>query len=194
MRSAFVLGRIGIRRAGPRCFNGVNTGGVFARLQSTFRTHASRSSTWRNIRSPRRILLYATANGAALGTAAFVTLSEKDNGDSDQTSEGRMLEASREEIEKKIDESERGFTRFRHEIMLFLDLYIREPICTGIRFLHLVVIFVPVIVTVPAIWIGRRVKERDDERTGTLWWYSFLVWSMEMAGPAFIKVSNHQNC
>jgi len=51
-----------------------------------------------------------------------------------------------------------------------------------------VIIFVPVIVAIPAIWIGDRVKDRDNERKGTLWWYGFLVSSMERAGAAFIKV------
>ena len=99
-----------------------------------------------------------------------------------------MLQASRDEIERKVDNDEQGFLRFRHEVVLFLDLYIWEPISTGLRFLHLVFIFVPVIVTVPALWIGRRDKKRDNERSGTLWWYWFLVKSMERAGPVFIKV------
>ena len=106
----------------------------------------------------------------------------------EQTAEGRMLQASRDEIEKRVDEDVHGIRRFRDTIVLFLDLYIWEPVCTGLRFLHLVVIFVPVILTVPALWVGRRSKERNNERRGTLWWYWFLVKSMERAGPAFIKV------
>ena len=123
-----------------------------------------------------------------MSPAAFVQLSEKDNGGTELTAEGRMLEASREEIKKKVDDNDRGFSRFRHSIVLFVDLYIWEPVCTGLRFLHLVVIFVPVMVTVPALWLGTRDSKRDNERSGTLWWYWFLVKSMERAGPAFIKV------
>ena len=119
---------------------------------------------------------------------AFVQLSEKDNGGTEQTAEGRMLEASRHEIAKKVDDDVHGFSRFKQSIIYFADLYIWEPLCTGLRFLHLVIIFVPVIVSVPAIWVGRRVREKDNERSGTLWWYWFLVKSMERAGPAFIKV------
>ena len=99
-----------------------------------------------------------------------------------------MLEVSRQEIKKVIREDDTGFTRLRHQVMLFLDIYIWEPICTGVRFLQLAAIFVPVIITVPAIWAGQRQPERDNERTGALWWYGFLVKSMEWAGPAFIKV------
>jgi aarF domain-containing kinase len=50
------------------------------------------------------------------------------------------------------------------------------------------VIFVPVILSVPVIWFGRRQTDKDGERSGTLWWYGFLVQSMELAGPAFIKL------
>lgn len=99
-----------------------------------------------------------------------------------------MLQASRKEIAKKVDDDDRGFSRLRHKVVYFLDLYVWEPLCTGFRFLHLAVIFVPVILAVPAIWVGRRQKDRNNERAGTLWWYGFLVKGMEWAGPAFIKV------
>lgn len=121
--------------------------------------------------------------------AAFVQLSEKENEGTELTAEGRMLAASRQEIKKEVKEDVHGWRRVRDSIILFADLYVWEPLCTGLRFLHLVVIFVPVIISVPAIWIGGRVKERNDERSGTLWWYWFLVKGMERAGPAFIKVS-----
>lgn len=99
-----------------------------------------------------------------------------------------MLEASRDEIKKQVKDDVHGIRRVRDSILLFLDVYIWEPLCTGARFLHLVVIFVPVIVTVPIIWFGKRKRDKDDETTGSLWWYWFLVKSMERAGPAFIKV------
>lgn len=99
-----------------------------------------------------------------------------------------MLEASREELKKEVPEDAHGLSRAWKAVYLFLDLYIYEPIATGFRFLHLAVIFLPVIATIPVIWLGRRIKERNDERAGTLWWYNFLVRSMERGGPAFIKV------
>ena len=101
-----------------------------------------------------------------------------------------MLEASREEIRKKIPDDVRGLNRLFRSIVFVVDRYIYEPIATCLRFFHLVVVFVPVIVTIPAIWLGSRKKNRDNERAGTLWWYGFLVTSMERAGPAFIKVSH----
>lgn len=115
-------------------------------------------------------------------------LSEEENDGPEDTAERRMLEVSRKEIKKEVDENDTGFTRARHQVVLFLDLYIWEPVWTGVRFLQLVVIFVPVILAVPAMWIGRRQPAHDNERTGTLWWYNFLVKAMEWAGPAFIKL------
>lgn len=128
------------------------------------------------------------AAAAALSPLAFVQISEEDNGGTEQTAEGRMLEASRDEIRKEVKDDVHGIRRLRDSIIVFLDVYLWEPLCTGTRFLHLVFIFVPVIATVPALWIGRRQKNKDNERSGTVWWYWFLVKSMERAGPAFIKV------
>jgi aarF domain-containing kinase len=119
---------------------------------------------------------------------AFVTLATTDQHD-DKTGEEHMLEASREELaEQRVPQRLREGSKVRRALYLFVDMYIFEPIATGLRFLHLVFIFVPVIVAVPAIWFGRRIPDRDNERTGTLWWYGFLVSSMERAGAAFIKL------
>ena len=130
----------------------------------------------------------ASAGAGALGTGVFLAASQKENGSPEETAEMRMLEISREEIRKHVNDDEHGIAKVVHQITLFLDIYVWEPICTGIRFLQLVVIFVPVIATVPAIWIGSRQPGRDNERSGTLWWYGFMVNAMELAGPAFIKL------
>ncbi|KAL2178215.1 ABC1 family-domain-containing protein [Thermothelomyces heterothallicus CBS 202.75] len=126
--------------------------------------------------------------GAGLAASAFLELSKQGGASPEDTGEHRMLKASRAEIRKSAGEDDGTLGWLRRRLVLFLDLYIWEPICTSFRFLQLVVIFVPVILTVPAIWIGGRVPERDNERTGTLWWYGFLVQAMEWAGPAFIKL------
>ncbi|KAI9837151.1 MAG: hypothetical protein M1837_003112, partial [Sclerophora amabilis] len=139
-----------------------------------------RSKIWRP--PPSSILI------ASLSPAAFVQLNEGQADGDDGTGEERMLEASRAEIAKVLPDDIHGLRRAGKAIYLLLDKYCIEPIATGFRFLHLVIIFVPMICTVPAIWLGSRVKERDNERSGTLWWYGFLVSSMERAGPAFIKL------
>ncbi len=158
---------------------------IFAYRQQPFsqcvRRYGSRDR-WRRQRTGRPLLLAAT-----LSPAAFIKLSEEDHKDG-KSGEEHMLEASRKEIEKKIPDDLHGMKRIFRGIWVFLDLYVYEPIATSLRFLHLVAIFVPVIITVPAIWVGRRQGERDNERSGTLWWYGFLVEAMERAGPAFIKV------
>ncbi|KUI59078.1 hypothetical protein VP1G_06359 [Cytospora mali] len=149
--------------------------------------HRQRKWQWQIPPFRGKTPLLAAANAAALGTAAFVKISEKDEG-TGQTAERRMLEISRAEIAKEVDENDTGLSRLRHKIVLFLDLYIWEPLCTGFRFLHLAAIFVPVIFAVPIMWLGKRQKDRDNERSGTLLWYGFLVKGMEWAGPAFIKL------
>lgn len=154
---------------------------------SSFRQLHTRQTAWRSNNS-KRFVLQASVGAAGLGTATFVELSQQENGNTGETGEHRMLEISREEIRKKVADDDRGLSRIVHEIALFIDLYIWEPICTGARFVQLVVIFVPVIISVPAIWFGPRDSKRDNERTGTLWWYNFLVNAMELAGPAFIKL------
>lgn len=127
-----------------------------------------------------------------LSPAAFVALSEEDEGDG-KTPEEHMLEASRAEIAKEVPENVHGIKRVWRGFLIGIDCYIIEPVATVLRFFHLVIIFVPVIGTLPIIFFGQRKKTRDNERTGTLWWYSFLVHAMERGGPAFIKVCQYTN-
>jgi aarF domain-containing kinase len=178
MRSTLTIGRLCLRQA--------------PRIRSPPLRVASRRF-YRNgdqsyFRSPPRNKGLLLAAAVSLSPAAFVQLSEKDNGGTELTAERRMLEASREEMKKTVGDDVHGFVRLKDSVVYFLDVWIWEPLCTGVRLLHLVVIFVPVIATVPALWIGTRDASRDNERSGTLWWYGFLVRSMERAGPAFIKV------
>ena len=126
---------------------------------------------------------------AALTPGAFLELAT-DGGEegNDKTGEMQMLEVSREEIRKNVAEDAKGFTRLRQSLYVWWYCYVYDPIATGFRFAHLVVIFVPVIVSFPAIWLGKRLQDHGGERAGTIWWFQFLVRSMERAGPAFIKV------
>lgn len=178
MRPAFLFGRFCLHRGAPRVLRPI------LRHRHCFSQWTRRYSLkdhWRRP-PPSGILLFG-----ALTPAAFLQLTEEESHEG-KTGEKQMLEASREEIKKKIPEDVHGLRRILRSIVFVLDQYVYEPVATGLRFLHLVIIFVPVIVTVPAIWVGARQKEKDNERTGTLWWYGFLVKSMEEAGPAFIKV------
>ncbi|KAH6617668.1 hypothetical protein B0J18DRAFT_412146 [Chaetomium sp. MPI-SDFR-AT-0129] len=123
-----------------------------------------------------------------MAASAFIELSEDGSASHGDTGEKRMLQVSRAEIRKTAGDSEGTLRWLRRRVIVLLDLFIWEPVCTCVRFLQLAVIFIPVIVTVPVIWFGKRYPERDNERTGSLWWYGFLVQSMEWAGPAFIKL------
>ncbi|KAE8440893.1 hypothetical protein EG329_006339 [Mollisiaceae sp. DMI_Dod_QoI] len=167
--------------------------GVYRQGQGARKGGGPRSQNWSwnwTWKAPPRRSGLVLAAATSLSPLAFVELSEKDNDGTEHTAESRMLAASRTELkEKKAVSSEvHGITRFKEHIIVWLDRYLWEPVCTGLRFLHLVFIFVPVIVSVPAIWVGSRDKERGGERKGCLWWYAFLVRGMERAGPAFIKL------
>lgn len=179
MRTAFALGRLCLRQKPHRLAASIARHG----------RHYSLPTPWSVFHRPPkppkgRILVWSL-----LSPAAFVALSEEDTGDG-KTPEEHMLEASRAEIAKDIPEDVHGLRRVWEAIYLFVDTMIVEPLATTFRFLHLVIIFVPVIGTMPLIWLGRRQRDHDNERSGTLWWYSFLVRSMERGGPAFIKVSS----
>jgi aarF domain-containing kinase len=136
----------------------------------------------------RTILWSGAAGGAVLSPLAFVGLAKEQSGNGEKTHEEAMLEASRKELNEQVPKALENSTKYRRGVYFFIEDYIIEPIATGFRFLHLIFIFVPVIVTVPVIWFGQRQTDKDDERAGTLWWYGFLVSSMERAGAAFIKV------
>ena len=71
----------------------------------------------------------------------------------------------------------------------FLRRKLIEPIRTGLRFLHLIWIFAPVVIAVPLLLLGT-VEDDSTERWGALVWYDFLVSRMQKAGPTFIKVSS----
>ena len=177
MRPEFTFARLAFRQSWQRQPITISTRRLF---HFQIRSHAPRKSLHRlRFRTP--VLL------ALLTPAAFVEISEgsRKNGESGEI---LMLEASRQEIEKELPDEIKGLKKVWKEFVILLDTYIYEPIATGFRFLHLVVIFVPVIATIPIIFIGARQKDREDERSGTLWWYGFLVHSMERAGPAFIKL------
>ncbi|KAI7578408.1 ABC1-domain-containing protein, partial [Hortaea werneckii] len=194
MRPAFSLGRACWRFGGeslrPQVARHVQYSIRSGRGSKSFSIAHHARHTFRRPPSP---IKGGTALLAALSPAAFVSIAEEDkknaeDGGNGQTHEGAMLEMSRKELAEQVPERLRGSKKWRKMVWRILDTYLIEPVATGLRFLHLVLIFVPVIATVPVIWIGRKQADRDGERSGTLWWYGFLVNSMERAGAAFIKL------
>jgi aarF domain-containing kinase len=160
--------------------------------RATTRPFASATFVRRQFATPRfrgrTILWSGAAGGAILSPLAFVGIANEKSGNGEQTHEEAMLEASRKELDEQVPKALKNSSKYRRGIYFFVEDYIIEPIATGLRFLHLVIIFVPVIVTIPAVWLGQRLADKDNERSGTIWWYGFLVSSMERAGAAFIKV------
>lgn len=65
-----------------------------------------------------------------------------------------------------------------------------EPVLTARRFLYLLFLFAPVILTSPMLLIGKPDKALNGDRWGAVWWYGLLVSRMEAAGPTFVKVRN----
>ncbi|CAK4031935.1 ABC1 family [Lecanosticta acicola] len=195
MRAATALGRtwastcwgLGSQPLRPQVLRHIQYSARSGRGHKSFSTiHNVR----RLFRAPPTPVKGGTVLLAALSPAAFVQIAEDDedgNGNG-LTHEEHMLEISRKELAEYVPERLRGSKKIRRSIWRFMDTWIVEPIATGLRFLHLVIIFVPVIVTVPVIWFGAQNPDRDGERSGTLWWYGFLVGSMERAGAAFIKL------
>ena len=65
-----------------------------------------------------------------------------------------------------------------------------------LRFFHLAILFGPVILTTPMLFVGGAQPRKkpgkpmagQDENWGAVWWYGFLVKQMERAGPSFIKL------
>ena len=165
----------------------LNRGGINRRVFKSFFSKsstrsASKSSYFRVPPPPYRTKLVL----CALSPAAFIQISENEE-DAGKTAEEQMLEASRRELENYVPQYFKG-SKLGRDVYFFVDHYIIEPFMTGIRFLHLALIFIPVLLTAPAIWFGTKLPRRDGERRGALWWYGYLVWSMEKAGASFIKV------
>ncbi|KAK3114906.1 hypothetical protein LTR53_006280 [Teratosphaeriaceae sp. CCFEE 6253] len=192
MRAALLLGRACLRCSGesvrPQVLRHVQYTVHSGRHPKTLSILHTARQTFRRPPSPVK---GGTALLALLSPAAFVSIADDDeDGDHDgKTHEEQMLEISRKELEEaRVPERLRHSRKWRRELWRFLDRWIVEPMATGFRFLHLVIIFVPVLATIPLIWFGERKADRDNERSGTLWWYGFLVASMERAGAAFIKL------
>jgi aarF domain-containing kinase len=138
-------------------------------------------------------VLVAVSAATVVPGAVHEIDSEEDDEDrkSDWTLEQRLLDHSEKEHDaqhNRVNKERSIFYRFFKHLKIAFTKYIYEPIATGLRFIQLVIIFVPVLATIPIMFVGARDPERENERAGTLWWYSFLVKQMERAGPTFIKV------
>ncbi|KAI0094283.1 hypothetical protein BDY19DRAFT_912075 [Irpex rosettiformis] len=71
---------------------------------------------------------------------------------------------------------------------LFRDK-IWEPLLTARRFIHLLLLFIPVIFTTPMLLVGEPQRTLGGDRWGAVWWYGFLTAQMQRAGPTFVKLA-----
>ena len=76
-----------------------------------------------------------------------------------------------------------------------VSLYVIEPLLVCKRFILLALIFAPVVLATPLLFVGTvsTYKDQDghlveSDRWGALLWYRLLVSQMEMAGPTFVKL------
>lgn len=93
------------------------------------------------------------------------------------TFEERLLAKSEAERQERLASGNNGpLARFYS----ITSDWIVEPVATLLRFVHLCIIFVPVVLATPLVWLG--------ERRGGRVFYSVLLHQMMMAGPAFIKL------
>lgn len=103
--------------------------------------------------------------------------------------------------ELKDHDSDRSLIRKGLDL---IEHYVIEPLATTRRFLYLLTLFLPLVLTSPVLLLeyvelGHPAKRRKrnsvgalvTERRTTTWWYFLLVNAMQRAGPTFIKASDN---
>uniref|UniRef100_A0A060T8L2 ARAD1D12386p n=1 Tax=Blastobotrys adeninivorans TaxID=409370 RepID=A0A060T8L2_BLAAD len=73
-------------------------------------------------------------------------------------------------------------------VFMLFERHLIEPIITFLRFIELSALFLPVVVSMPMMMFGSRDPSKGNERAGAILWYRFLTFTMELAGPSFIKL------
>lgn len=67
--------------------------------------------------------------------------------------------------------------------------YFVDPSITFCRFIELSCLFLPVLLSAPICWFGKRDRKTGQHiRSGAQLWFKYLRWSAEMAGASFIKL------
>jgi aarF domain-containing kinase len=106
------------------------------------------------------------------------------------TNEERLLEESEkewDELYNQVPQDRNVLYKVYRFLAIPFRVWIFEPLATAFRFVHLVVIFAPVLITIPMVFLGTASANSHD-KSGAILWYRFLVHQMEMAGPTFIKL------
>lgn len=113
-----------------------------------------------------------------------------------------QLETSPDPIPSLGVEAEAFHRSWFQRLLDSIDYYLLEPLATTRRFLFLLTLFLPLLLTSPILLFEfvelghpakRRKRRRDGslitERRTTTWWYHVLVHAMQLAGPTFIKLA-----
>ncbi|ORY84995.1 ABC1 family-domain-containing protein [Protomyces lactucae-debilis] len=106
------------------------------------------------------------------------------------TNEERLLEESEKEWDELYNQvpQDRSFLyKAYRSLAIPFRVWVFEPLATAFRFIHLVLIFTPVLVAIPIVFLGS-IKAGSHDKSGAVLWYRFLVHQMELAGPTFIKL------
>lgn len=77
---------------------------------------------------------------------------------------------------------------FIYKITFAINDYVWEPLVTIGRFVELTVIFLPILITIPISWFGKKDPSNNNERSGSIMWYKVLRFTLESAGASFIKL------
>lgn len=108
------------------------------------------------------------------------------------TYENGLFISSQQELEDEIASyrNERLNRRLGiiYKIGFAIHDYVLEPLVTVGRFFELTIIFLPIIITIPISWFGKRDPNKGNIRSGSIFWFKVLRFSLESAGASFIKL------
>jgi hypothetical protein len=112
-----------------------------------------------------------------------------------------LLQAQAEEPTSRAEDALKAFPPPTHSPPGLLSRVWRgfvtrciEPLLTLQRFGHLVLIFLPVLLTAPVLVLELLIPHPTKTKATTRFWYRLLVLQMERAGPTFIKVDDYLGC
>ena len=141
-----------------------------------------------------------TAGGIGVGIVAYFTLQAKAFGEEEKSAPNSLIPPnppSEEDIAKLMEEDDEPTAPKTTvgRVGVFLYDHLIMPILVFKRFLVLALLFGPVILAVPLLFLGRAKTTRTasgqvirGERWGALVWYDLLVAQMGRAGPTFVKL------
>lgn len=153
----------------------------------------------------RRPLVYAVGFGAGLALSPSPLLNEVHSINNSihelkpvkeaSTFENGLYEASQKEeldlfYQDRYEKAHRGnvVLRWWYRLRFVVEDWVVDPLVTVVRFVELTSIFLPVLLSAPMCWFGRRGKGEDASRAGARWWFRYLRWLAEIAGASFIKL------